>query len=264
MTVQGIPCLLDAPVAEGLVARALLTAEQARRHTSTDFPEGSDVVLSIGGDGTLLNSAHQVAARETPILGVNIGRLGFLADTDVTDVKTTLLRFEQGEYRIEQRMVLEAQIHLGNQTTTQWALNDIVLEHQQTTKLISVDVNVNGAPLTTYWADGLIISTPTGSTAYSLSVGGPILVPDCGVVVLTPMAPHTLTVRPLVAPDSATIEVEIVDQPFVIAADGRLSEIDEPRVQITIRRAAHHVRLIKLPEHDYFQTLRGKLRWSGR
>jgi NAD+ kinase len=144
-------------------------------------------------------------------------------------------------------------------------LNDYVFERSQTPQLISVDVQVDGASLTTYWADGLIISTPTGSTAYSLSVGGPILVPGCGSMVLTPIAPHTLTVRPIVLPDSSVITLTVQDAPFVLAADGR-STLFPPdnTLAFTIRRAQHSVKLIKLPEQDYFQTLRSKLRWGGR
>ncbi|MEZ4702702.1 MAG: NAD(+)/NADH kinase [Rhodothermales bacterium] len=260
---ESIRFVLDAPVAQGLRERGLYP-ETEQLAESANLPNASDVILSFGGDGTLLNTAFQIGARQTPILGVNMGRLGFLADTEVAQLQETIRRLERGEYRIESRMVLEARLDGVAGKDTHWALNDIVIEHSQTTQLISVEVKVDSAPLTTYWADGLIISTPTGSTAYSLSVGGPILSPGSGVVVLTPLAPHTLTVRPIVLPASATIDIRVPSQPYVFAADGRSKIIEDDSVHITIRQAQHSVKLIKMPEQDYFQTLRSKLRWSGK
>lgn len=259
-----MPFVLENHVAEGLALRNLITAEVAQVHSRTNLPHESEVILSFGGDGTLLSTAHNVGARETPILGVNMGRLGFLADTEVQQLKDTVLQLEKGKYRIESRMVLEARFEGPEGADTQWALNDFVIERSLTPQLISIEVEVDSSPLTTYWADGLIIATPTGSTAYSLSVGGPILVPDCGVMVLTPLAPHTLTVRPIVLPDSVVITIKVPQNPFVLASDGRsISFGDDGRV-LTIRRAQHSVKLIKLPAQDYFQTLRSKLRWGGR
>lgn len=260
---ESIRFVLDAPIAKGLRERGLLH-ESEQVAESTNLPNASDIILSFGGDGTLLNTAFQIGARQTPILGVNMGRLGFLADTEVAQLGETIRRLERGEYRIESRMVLEARLDGAAGKDTHWALNDIVIEHSQTTQLISVEVKVDSAPLTTYWADGLIISTPTGSTAYSLSVGGPILSPGSGVVVLTPLAPHTLTVRPIVLPASAVIDIQVPSQPYIFAADGRSKIIEDDSVRITIRQAQHSVKLIKMPEQDYFQTLRSKLRWSGR
>jgi NAD+ kinase len=260
---ESIRFVLDAPIAKGLRERGLLH-ESDQVAESSNLPDAADVILSFGGDGTLLNTAFQIGARQTPILGVNMGRLGFLADTEVGQLSETIRRLERGEYRIESRMVLEARLDGAGGKDTQWALNDIVIEHSQTTQLISVEVKVDSAPLTTYWADGLIISTPTGSTAYSLSVGGPILTPGSGVVVLTPLAPHTLTVRPIVLSSSAVIDIQVPSQPYVFAVDGRSKIIEDDSVRITIRKAQHSVKLIKMPEQDYFQTLRSKLRWSGR
>ncbi len=260
---EAIRFVLDAPIAKGLRERGLLH-ESEQVDESANLPNASDIILSFGGDGTLLNTAFQIGARQTPILGVNMGRLGFLADTEVAQLSETIRRLERGEYRIESRMVLEARLDGAGGKDTHWALNDIVIEHSQTTQLISVEVKVDSAPLTTYWADGLIISTPTGSTAYSLSVGGPILSPGSGVVVLTPLAPHTLTVRPIVLPASAVIDIQVPSQPYIFASDGRSKIIEDDSVRITIRQAQHSVKLIKMPEQDYFQTLRSKLRWSGR
>ena len=259
-----IPFVLDKPVAEGLAHRNLITSDIADFHSRPNLPHESEVILSFGGDGTLLTTAHNVGARETPILGVNMGRLGFLADTEVQQLKDTILQLEKGKYRIESRMVLEARFEGEEGADTQWALNDFVIERSLTPQLISIDVTVDSSQLTTYWADGLIIATPTGSTAYSLSVGGPILVPDCGVMVLTPLAPHTLTVRPIVLPDSVVISIRVPENPFVLASDGRSTTFDDDGRILTIRRAQHSVKLIKLPAQDYYQTLRSKLRWGGK
>ncbi|MEM8488492.1 MAG: NAD(+)/NADH kinase [Bacteroidota bacterium] len=261
---ESIPFVLETAVASGLVKRELLSSEHAAKYGNPNLPQASDVILSFGGDGTLLSTAHNVGAHQTPILGVNFGRLGFLADTEVSNLNDTIRRLEQGAYRIQERMVLEARFEGKEGPEVHWALNDFVLERSLMPQLISVEVSVDGAPLTTYWADGLIISTPTGSTAYALSVGGPILAPGSNVMALTPIAPHTLTVRPLVLPASAIITADVQANNFVFAADGRSTSFEGTSPQFSIKRAQHSVRLIKLPEQDYFQTLRSKLRWSGR
>ncbi len=244
--------MLETAVASGLVKRELLSSEHATQYGNPNLPQASDVILSFGGDGTLLSTAHNVGAHQTPILGVNFGRLGFLADTEVSNLNDTIRRLEKGAYRIEERMVLEARFEGKDGPEVHWALNDFVLERSLMPQLISVEVCVDGAPLTTYWADGLIISTPTGSTAYALSVGGPILAPGSDVMVLTPIAPHTLTVRPLVLPASAIITADVQANNFVFAADGRSTSFEGTSPQFSIKRAQHSVRLIKLPEQDYF------------
>lgn len=261
---EAIPFVLEAPVATGMLKRELLDSGQAEKYSCTNLPQVSEVILSFGGDGTLLATAYNIGAHQTPILGVNLGRLGFLADTEVSNLQDTILRLEKGEYRIEERMVLEARFESKAGPEVLWALNDFVFERTLMPQLISIDVFVDGAALTTYWADGLIISTPTGSTAYSLSVGGPILAPGSNVIGLTPLAPHTLTVRPLVLPATAIITAQVRDAQFVFAADGRSINFGEDSPLFSIKRAQHGVRLIKLPEQDYFQTLRSKLRWGGR
>lgn len=255
---------MGAELAAGLAERELLPAEVCAAHTVADLANACDLLLSFGGDGTLLHSAHEVGTRETPILGINIGRLGFLADIEVGQIQETIRRLEQGQYRIERRMVLEAEVHQGDRVDTYWALNEFVLERSGPSGLLSIDVAVDGVHLNEYWADGLIIATATGSTAYSLSVGGPIIAPGCDVVILTPLAPHSLTVRPIVLPDTSLIEARVVDheQPYILAADGRSTSFLEDEVRFVLRRARHVVNLVKLPEQHYFQTLRSKLMWG--
>ncbi len=266
MVREDIPFRLHRNVAEGLITRGLLDEKLCASHGVERLAEHVDVILSFGGDGTLLNSAHEIGERGTPILGVNIGRLGFLADVEVAHMRETVQRLLTGDYRIEARMVLEAQADNGAELRARWALNEFVLMRSGETSMVSIEVKVDGAPLNVYWADGLIIATPTGSTAYSLSVGGPILVPGCGAVVLTPIAPHALTARPIVLPDRSVIEARVLnyERPYVVTADGKSSVLTNQPLRLTIRRARHTVNLIKLPEQHFFQTLRSKLMWGVR
>lgn len=256
---------LDAHIADGLAQRNLLHNDSCTHPSTRELAEASDVVLSFGGDGTLLRSAHDTGPNDTPLLGVNIGRLGFLADIEVEAVTEAIQQIEAGSYRVERRMVLEADIEDYSNTDVRWALNEFVIDRSGATGLIKIDVTVDGTPLNTYWADGLIVATPTGSTAYSLSTGGPIITPGCDVVILTPIAPHTLTVRPIVLPSSAEIRLRIQenDQDYVFAADGRSTVFDNRQFAATVRRAAHTVNLIKFPDQDYFKTLRSKLMWGA-
>ena len=266
MLSEGIEFCLHEHVATGLLARKLLSARVCAAHSEHDLSANADVIFSFGGDGTLLNTAHSIGARETPILGVNIGRLGFLAEIEEGHLREAIGRLERGEYRIERRMVLGCDAGPAVRLEAGWALNEFVIERAGASKMISIDVTVDGVYLNNYWADGLIIATPTGSTAYSLSTGGPIMAPGCGTIILTPIAPHTLTVRPIVLPDTAEVvaRVRAEGHPYVISGDGRSTLIKSEDVQITIRRAGHDVQLVKLPEQDYFQTIRTKLMWGAR
>lgn len=263
---EDISFLLKRELADGLRQRELVAEDTCRGHTAESLAAESDIILSFGGDGTMLLSAHDVGTDETPILGVNIGRLGFLAEIEVGQLKTTIGYLERGDYRVEPRTLLSADVRRGDETQTHWALNDFVIERSGSAGLISIRVTVDGVHLNDYWADGLIISTPTGSTAYSISVGGPIVAPGADVVILSPLAPHSLTVRPIVLPASSVIEAQVTrdDQPYVLAYDGRSMPFERGGDPVTFRfsRAEHVVNLVKLPEQHYFQTLRSKLMWG--
>ncbi len=263
---QGLQAKLHPAVAEGLALRKLLPQAQAAACTAHDLATEVDVILSFGGDGTLLQSAHLAGRHGTPVLGINIGRMGFLADVEVEHVREAICAIERGDYTVEARMALEAELENSLSLELPWALNEFVIDRTGPAGLITIDVTVDGVPLNQYWADGLIFSTPTGSTAYSLSAGGPIVSPGCEVIILTPIAPHTLTLRPIVLPASVTLEVRVYTsgQPYVLAADGRSQLITQEGQCITIRRATHTVNLIKLPGQHYFQTLRNKLMWGAR
>ncbi len=256
---------LDAGIAAGLDERGRAVPDACAVESTQALAEATDVVLSFGGDGTLLRSAHDTGANDTPLLGVNIGRLGFLADTEVETITRAIQRMEAGDFRVERRMALEAEIDGHPNLNPRWALNEFVVDRSGATGLIKIEVTVDGSPLNTYWADGLIVATPTGSTAYSLSTGGPIITPGCEVVILTPIAPHTLTVRPIVLPNTAEIQMRVLenDQPYVFAADGRSTVFEQQQLAVTVRQAAHTVNLIKFPDQDYFKTLRSKLMWGA-
>ena len=252
---------LDPVLAEGLVSRGLAGAELAESHGEPDVVGAADVLLSFGGDGTLLRTAHR--GDGVPILGVNMGRLGFLTKIEVGELNGVLERVEAGDYGVEDRMTLavEADADLGD--VPRWALNDVVADKSGTTSMIQVEATVDGRHLNTYWADGLVIATPTGSTAYALSVGGPILTPGTETIVVAPIAPHTLTARPIVLPCDAELElrVETRDHPFAFACDG-VSTVLAGGATIRVRRSERTVRLVTLPDRDYFSTIRDKLSWG--
>ncbi|MEP0546716.1 MAG: NAD(+)/NADH kinase [Rhodothermales bacterium] len=261
---QGLPFCLDERVAAGLTERGLLDVSGYEQCPVADLADSVDLVLSYGGDGTLLGTAHLIGTRETPILGVNIGRLGFLTASEVGEVENAIQQIEAGEHIVERRVVLEAEIEGRHEGPPRWALNDCVIAKSGSASMINVKVHVNGFYLNDYWADGLIVATPTGSTAYSLAAGGPLLAPDSGVIALTPIAPHTLTTRPIVLPNRVEITLYVTTnaQPFLFAHDGTSEVVEQDGVTITIRRAAHCVRLVRLPGRGYFQTLRNKLSWG--
>ncbi len=263
---QRIGYRLHPSVAEGLLARRLAPEAEVLAAVADPLAGAVDVALSFGGDGTLLHTAHEIGTAGVPILGVNIGRLGFLADIEVADLPRTIARLEAGDYRIDERLVLQAEMHGGPPLKASWALNEFVVERTGTAKLIAIDVAVDGVPLNTYWADGLIVATPTGSTAYSLAAGGPLMMPGCGVMLLTPISPHMLTVRPLVIPSTSVIEIDVRsdDPACVLAADGISNLIESADLRLIIKPAPHQVRLVKLPEQHYFHTIRSKLMWGVR
>jgi NAD+ kinase len=254
------------PIAAGLLERDLIAPAVEQEHSVTDIVQAGDLVLSFGGDGTLLRTAHLTGPNDTPLLGVNIGRLGFLADIEVEQLHAALERIVAGDYTVEERMVLEAQADRPSHFDTEWAMNEFVVDRSGAAGLIKIEVDVDGTHLNTYWADGLIVATPTGSTAYSLSTGGPIIAPGVEAVILTPIAPHTLTVRPIVLPADSTITCRVLedDQPYVFAADGRSVLFEEHDLRFTIDRAHHTVNLVKLPDQHFFHTLRSKLMWGVR
>lgn len=223
-----------------------------------------DFVISLGGDGTFLKAASRVGNREIPIIGVNMGRLGFLADVLPSEVKEALQNVLDGKYSIEKHTVIQAEANGGEFEGSPFALNDIAVLKRDSASMISIKARVNGDFLVTYQADGLIVATPTGSTAYNLSNGGPIIVPQSGSLCITPVAPHSLNIRPIVLNDDCTINLEVESRShhFLVAIDGRSYKMAEG-TRITIRKAPYVVKIVKQNEQRYFSTLREKLMWGA-
>lgn len=223
-----------------------------------------DYVISMGGDGTLLKAASKVGARSVPIIGINMGRLGYLADVPATDIEEAIERLYSGDYVTENHSVIEATAMRGSLSGCPRALNDIAVLKQDNASMITIHARIDGKELITYQADGLIISTPTGSTAYSLSNGGPIIMPATDVLCLTPVAPHSLSVRPIVVPAKAeiTLTVESRSHNYLVAIDGRSEKLPE-RTTLRIRRAPYEVKIVKRHGGGYITTLRGKMMWGA-
>jgi NAD+ kinase len=244
-----------------------LTRSQHLRVDATEVIEGqdfeADFALSMGGDGTFLKTAHFVGDKQIPIMGVNMGRLGFLADVTPGEIETALKALYQGDYELEDHAVIQVETDGEPLTICPKALNDIAVLKRDNASMISIRTCVNGDYLVTYQADGLIVSTPTGSTAYSLSNGGPIIVPQTGVICLTAVAPHSLNIRPVVIPDDAevTLSVESRSHNFLIAIDGRSQKCSEG-TRLTIRKAPYNIKIVKRSGHRYYGTLREKMMWG--
>lgn len=224
----------------------------------------ADMAISIGGDGTFLQAAGRVGGKNIPILGINTGRLGFLADISPDEMEQTFDEIYSHRYRIEERSVLQVRCGGKPLFPEPFALNEIAVLKRDSSSMISIHTSVNGAPLNTYQADGLIIATPTGSTAYSLSVGGPIIVPQSKTIALTPVAPHSLNMRPIVICDDWEIglSVESRSHNFLVAIDGR-SQTCEENIRLTIAKAPHTIKVVKRFDHAFFKTLRAKMMWGA-
>ena len=223
-----------------------------------------DVVAVLGGDGTFLYAARIVAASGIPILGINLGSLGFLAEVNPEDLKPALRHLLAGDYSIEERTCLEVEAHRAGRSLARYvALNDAVINKGAIARIIELEVTVNGQLVTVTRADGLIISTPTGSTAYSLSAGGPILYPTLGAFIITPICPHTLTNRPVVVPDQAQVEISLLrGADVMLTVDGQVGITLEPLDRLVIHKAAHAIRLIQPAGSTFFSLLRAKLKWG--
>ena len=232
--------------------------------TFRDLDFDIDYVISMGGDGTLLKAASKVGARSVPIIGINMGRLGYLADVPATDIEEAIERLYSGDYVTENHSVIEATAMRGSLSGCPRALNDIAVLKQDNASMITIHARIDGEELITYQADGLIISTPTGSTAYSLSNGGPIIMPATDVLCLTPVAPHSLSVRPIVVPAKAeiTLTVESRSHNYLVAIDGRSEKLPE-RTTLRLRRAPYEVKIVKRHGGGYITTLRGKMMWGA-
>jgi NAD+ kinase len=229
-----------------------------------DLPSDIDFMLSLGGDGTMLSAVSILRDSEIPITGINLGRLGFLASINKNHIEQALDLLLNQEYSIEKRTLLSVEadgIELFN--GDRFALNDVTVLKRDSSAMITVNVYLNGEILNAYWADGIIFATPTGSTAYSLSCGGPIILPGSGNFVITPVSPHNLNVRPLVISDKdrLTVEIESRSDTFLLSCDSRTCDL-KTSVRLKITKADFNINLIRLKEESFFSTLRQKLLWG--
>ena len=229
-----------------------------------DYNFDVDYVISMGGDGTFLKAASRVGAKGTPIIGVNMGRLGFLADVLPGEVEAALDSLYAGECQIEEHVVIQVEAEGGVLAGNPFALNDIAVLKRDDASMISIRTQVDGEFLVNYQADGLIVTTSTGSTAYNLSNGGPIIIPQSSSLCLTPVAPHSLNIRPVVINDTAeiTLDVETRSHNYLVAIDGRSERMTEG-TRLVIRKAAHTIKIVKQRNQRYFSTLREKLMWGA-
>ena len=261
LAAKGAEVLMERDFYDFLVSGQQLRVEGVEVFDGSDFD--ADFVISMGGDGTFLRSAHFVGSKGIPVMGVNMGRLGFLADVNPTTVEAAVNALYAGDYELETHAVIQVKTDSQPLQTCPRALNDIAVLKRDNASMISIRTVVNGQHLVTYQADGLIVSTPTGSTAYSLSNGGPIIVPQTGTMCLTAVAPHSLNIRPIVLKDDSRIEltVESRSHQFLIAIDGRSEKCAEG-TRLTITRAPYGIRIVRRSGQSYFATLREKMSWG--
>ncbi len=232
-------------------------------HNHTELKERADVIISLGGDGTLLDTLSLIRNSGIPVIGINFGRLGFLASINKNEIESALKAVINGEYSLDSRSLLVLESDNGLFGEENFALNDITIHRRDNSAMMIIHAKMNDEYINSYWADGLIIATPTGSTAYSLSCGGPIIYPDSRNFVVTPIAPHNLNVRPVVLPDDRKLsfEVEARESKFLVSCDSRTVTV-ERSVKISIKKADFCLNLIRLNNETYLNTLRNKLLWG--
>ena len=242
-------------------------AEVAAKEATLEDPNQIDALMTLGGDGTLLRGARFLDGHDIPILGVNLGRVGFLTSCQSEDFEPALKHLAGGEYVAQPRMALSARaISSEGETRKQWrALNDFVLHKGGFARVVRLNVFVDGESIGTYAADGVVISTPTGSTAYSLSAGGPVVVPTVESIIITPVSPHTLGIRPLVIPPDGEVTVEANESPteLLVTVDGQVGTKFVKGEKLKVRRADNPVRIVRFPGTTFFERMRAKLGWGG-
>ncbi len=231
--------------------------------TNDELVNRTDVLISLGGDGTLLDTVVLVRDSQIPVIGINFGRLGFLASINKDEIDTAIQALIKGEYSLDKRSILNLESQNNLFKNENFALNDITIHKRDASAMMIIHAYMNGEFVNSYWADGLIIATPTGSTAYSLSCGGPIILPNAQNFVITPIAPHNLNVRPIIVPDDVSLafEIEARSTKFLLSCDSRTETVDRS-VKIAINKANFNVNLIRLNNESYLTTLRNKLLWG--
>ena len=225
----------------------------------TELNDSYDFAISVGGDGTILKSVEKIGRLSIPIIGLNTGRLGFLANSTIQIIDTVLEKLKNNEFNISERSIIKAEF----EGFEKYALNEITLSRKNTTSLITIETKLNNQYLNTYWADGLIISTPTGSTGYSLSCGGPIIMPDAKNLVVTPISPHNLNARPLVISDDKKIEISVNgrESEYFISFDSKIYSVSINSI-VKIEKASYCLKMVEFEDDSYLNTLREKLMWG--
>ncbi|MDA3880119.1 MAG: NAD kinase [Prolixibacteraceae bacterium] len=262
---QSVGYVLYSAVKEKLQRKYKVDVENIETFTDDlDDYKNINLVLSIGGDGTFLSAVSYVVERKIPVAGINCGRLGFLADIPSENLEQHLKQFIDGNFEIENRSMIQIVQPHELFTRFNYAINELTVHKLDNSSMIKIETFIDGEFLANYWADGLIVSTPTGSTAYALSVGGPIVVPDLSGFVITPIASHNLTVRPVVVPDNVEIELKIEGrgQQYLVSFDHRSHPLDFSE-SIKIRKASDCVPVVKLHGQSFYSTLRNKMMWGA-
>ena len=260
-TEKGVTLMLEQELYKFVVEHGDCCPDTIEIISNDDF--SADIALSIGGDGTFLSTAAHIGKKQIPVLGINTGRLGFLADVPVENILPALESLLSSNYDIEERTLLFVETSDHTQLDNPYALNEVSVLKQDSSSMISIHTYLNGEAIHTYQADGLLISTPTGSTAYSMSVGGPIVVPQAQNILLSPVASHSLNVRPLIVPDNWIIELDVKSRShcYQVALDGRSVILSED-TKLRITKADFCVKVIKQRNHTFFHTLKSKLMWG--
>lgn len=228
-----------------------------------DLPLNTDMLFSLGGDGTLLDTVCYVGDSNIPLIGINLGRLGFLAAIPEEDIEIAILSLVRGSYTLEKRSLLHLDSNIPLFDNAPYALNEFTIHRKDSSSMIKIHTYLNGEFLNTYWADGLIVATPTGSTGYSLSCGGPVVFPQTSSLVITPVAPHNLNTRSIVVPDDNVISFEIEGRTdhFLCTLDSRTETIANT-VQLAVKKEAFTISLVRPDEHNFLKTIRQKLYWG--
>ena len=262
ITSRGDSYSMDSSFYEFLCKEYIAQPQPFELITGNDFT--ADVAISFGGDGTFLRTASRVGSKPIPVLGINAGRLGFLTASSNENIDEIIGRIHDGDYDIEQRTLIQASTNGTELKSYPFALNEIAIMKHDSSSMITLKATINGCDTITYQADGLIVATPSGSTGYSLSVGGPIIAPEASVFTLTPIAPHSLSARPLIVSDDTSIEISVNSRSgnYLIAIDGRNESCDES-TSITIKKASYRQLIIRHREHSFIQNLQEKLMWGA-
>jgi NAD+ kinase len=257
--------IIEANFLKVLYEKNIVQKEYKTFSSHTALDQSFDMLISIGGDGTILRAATLVRDSGVPILGINAGRLGFLATVQKENIAAFMQLIIAKKYTISKRTLLSLSCSPENESIQElnFAMNEITVSRKDSTSMITVETYLNGEFLNSYWADGLIISTPTGSTGYSLSCGGPILTPDVKSLVITPIAPHNLNARPLVVPDETEIRLKVSgrEDQYLVSLDSRISSVKNESI-LTIKKTPFQINMVEIPGETFLKTLRSKLLWG--